>query len=385
MSLIHHFWPFIKIYVFMGHFPLRLNGENQFISYKKATLILRYFTGLIITSAMYLGFSMADNLSKTDILQNNMESSQVKSTYVDIFAQVLGLFGLYFISFMITYNNLTMKDNMADFLNCTQSYAKSKSITEKISLYLIIFFLKFSILAFIFVFVYQYLESCQWSEPFLALFYGIFIFSWSLWIHGPTITATITITESFNRLKCQMNHLKQDVVFPESCHKSVLKRILDLYQDVLLKFNPIFSKSYTALTGLVMGILIPNFYLGISFLFGLSGNAGVMDYITLIGIHIYSLSFVFLMVLINFQAHKTMDIWNELLQSMLQINPNIKVQVQNDHGRFIEYSRQDLLEYLQYFHGFDCCGFFQLGKPLLTSVLATFATYMIILVQFKIS
>ena len=43
-----------------------------------------------------------------------------------------------------------------------------------------------------------------------------------------------------------------------------------------------------------------------------------------------------------------------------------------------------LLE-IEDFKGFDCNGFFILGKPLLTSILANFVTYLIILIQFKIT
>ena len=40
---------------------------------------------------------------------------------------------------------------------------------------------------------------------------------------------------------------------------------------------------------------------------------------------------------------------------------------------------------LEQFHGFHGNGYFVLGKPLVTSIVATFATYLIILIEFKVS
>ena len=44
-----------------------------------------------------------------------------------------------------------------------------------------------------------------------------------------------------------------------------------------------------------------------------------------------------------------------------------------------------IIEDLKSFQGFDALGFFTLGKPLLTSIAANFATFIIVLVQFKLT
>jgi hypothetical protein len=56
-------------------------------------------------------------------------------------------------------------------------------------------------------------------------------------------------------------------------------------------------------------------------------------------------------------------------------------------GRFHSeaYARGHLINKLAEFQGFDAYGYATLGKPLLTSVFANFITYLIILIQFKIS
>ena len=49
------------------------------------------------------------------------------------------------------------------------------------------------------------------------------------------------------------------------------------------------------------------------------------------------------------------------------------------------YARTHLINIMTEFQGFDVYGFATLGKPFLSSIFATFMTYLIILIQFKIS
>jgi hypothetical protein len=57
----------------------------------------------------------------------------------------------------------------------------------------------------------------------------------------------------------------------------------------------------------------------------------------------------------------------------------------NGNFHLESYARQNLIYTLSEFQGFDACGFVTLGKPLLSSIFANFITYLIILIQFKIS
>ena len=49
------------------------------------------------------------------------------------------------------------------------------------------------------------------------------------------------------------------------------------------------------------------------------------------------------------------------------------------------YARSHIISMLNEFQGMDAYGYVTLGKPLLTSIFANFITYLIILIQFKIS
>jgi len=51
----------------------------------------------------------------------------------------------------------------------------------------------------------------------------------------------------------------------------------------------------------------------------------------------------------------------------------------------IEHAKNRIISGLDAFQGFHGDGYFILGKELLTSIVANFVTYLIILVQFKVS
>ena len=95
-------------------------------------------------------------------------------------------------------------------------------------------------------------------------------------------------------------------------------------------------------------------------------------------------SFVALWIL-NSQSEEIKQIVTKLKNTLgdLEISDGI---IQID-GRFHSeaYAREHLTNKMAEFQGFDANGYATLGKPLLTSVFATYITYLIILIQFKMS
>ena len=62
-----------------------------------------------------------------------------------------------------------------------------------------------------------------------------------------------------------------------------------------------------------------------------------------------------------------------------------KVAVINGEMQSIKHVKKRIIAGLEGFQGFDGNGYFVLGKPLFSSITANFITYLIILVQFKVS
>ena len=90
--------------------------------------------------------------------------------------------------------------------------------------------------------------------------------------------------------------------------------------------------------------------------------------------------------------------YNQHSQDMFESVQDLKILVEEidikDENKMIfigekklraTHAQKMILTEIDKFKGFDGNGFFTLGKPLLTSILANFVTYLIILIQFKMS
>ena len=92
-----------------------------------------------------------------------------------------------------------------------------------------------------------------------------------------------------------------------------------------------------------------------------------------------SLNFALLFVYISYVTFCL----NDMSQNVFK-----DVQILKDKLLTLDWSQNQnklaIAHLLDSFKGFDCNGFFSLGRPLLTSVTSNFVTYLIILIQFKI-
>ena len=96
--------------------------------------------------------------------------------------------------------------------------------------------------------------------------------------------------------------------------------------------------------------------------------------ISAIGYIIYSACFLWATCHLNALSQRVSDQVVELREQLTNIT---------NSNTSIEQSKTKAIQLLHLFHGFDCCGFVTLGRPVLTSILTTVVTYTIILVQFK--
>ena len=67
----------------------------------------------------------------------------------------------------------------------------------------------------------------------------------------------------------------------------------------------------------------------------------------------------------------------EVANNLHRLKPNI-YKLKSDE-------KDELIDKINSFQGFNACGFFTLGKPLLTSIVANFTTFIIVLIQFKMA
>ena len=108
-------------------------------------------------------------------------------------------------------------------------------------------------------------------------------------------------------------------------------------------------------------------YFGIAFVID---SNGLRSYIPRIGMFSVTFFTVQYVIYINFLSQEIAENLQSLKFYIYKLKSDKKDQ---------------MIEKINSFQGFNACGFFTLGKPLLTSIIANFITYMIVLIQFKMA
>ena len=113
-------------------------------------------------------------------------------------------------------------------------------------------------------------------------------------------------------------------------------------------------------------------------------SAGVI--LVFLGYITYVLKFAYIVCIFN---HDSEHLYNQV-QSLKNALEEIYIEDHEFlffHGqlRDARFAKQLIINQLQDFKGFDGLGYFTLGKPLLTSITANILTYLIVLIQFKLS
>ena len=104
------------------------------------------------------------------------------------------------------------------------------------------------------------------------------------------------------------------------------------------------------------------------------------------GFLFFTTGFTFFIVSLNWIS----DVLKDELNGLIKV---IHDKIFQEHSKAIvsgnvvpiKEAKQILLNNLSQFQGFHGMGYFKLGKPLLTGMLANFATYLIVLIQFKVT
>ena len=120
--------------------------------------------------------------------------------------------------------------------------------------------------------------------------------------------------------------------------------------------------------------LVSSVYSSITFAFFSGNNSGFASTIVAVGYVIFSAINLWTICYLNALSQKVSDQVTELREKLTNCS-NLEQSVQQ--------SKSNAIQLLNLFHGFDCCGYVTLGRPLLSSIITTVVTYTIILVQFK--
>ena len=155
---------------------------------------------------------------------------------------------------------------------------------------------------------------------------------------------------------------------------AIIENCLKLYKNGIKKANKTLSTTLLFIMSFTLTSLVSELYITISFACFTGYNDGSGSTIVSIGYIIYSATNFCTICYLNALSQKVSNHLMKLLEQLTNLS-NLDASA--------EHSKSQAIKLFNLFHGFDCCGFVTLGRPLLTSIITTIVTYTIILIQFK--
>ena len=145
-----------------------------------------------------------------------------------------------------------------------------------------------------------------------------------------------------------------------------------LFKQGLKKTNDAFSTTLFWIITLYLISMILTGYFAMSFLFYSNEEKITFSKISRSSAFFLGASCVVLTVyFINCLSHEVTKNLHELKDCISELDIPLD-------------EKWDIIEKMNSFHGFEACGFFTLGRPLLTTIVASFTTFIIVLIQFKL-
>ena len=376
-SIIKSFWPLLKLLQVFGGIPIKKSNDTA--CGFEALSFCQYLT---IIGFVWL-FAIAGNIfAWINIMVNHDKSAfELFQIVFDVkggvdAAAMMGLYGFgSLFSFAVALNNFRLKNTFVDLMEVYQSFNnlpfEAESRTTLFKRNKCLFFIHFGF--------------ATWTIVY-SIAMSAFL---KIEIQG-TLTETIIfcISLCFFLFACVMtSQMGFLYLFCEACHqlnasiKLIIKKIdkqdyfddneIIAYCSKLLKegleqTNTIFS--FLLLWCMAITCLIFTFaaYFAIAVLV----DSNVTLNSPRIGMFSCTFATILYVVLVNFLSQEVA----ENLQGLKFYLYELKID-----------KKEQIIEKINSFKGFNACGFFTLGKPLLTSIIANFITYMIVLIQFKMA
>ena len=216
-----------------------------------------------------------------------------------------------------------------------------------------------------------------------SLWSSIVVFTQFIWMLSPFLTFYLISTEIASvSLPSWLMEIKKSIINENEISFDVTKK----FMNALQMFCEIIKVDIFILFTIILLAVVLNVYLMVSFFVGdHEMNSGMIVRVVAFGI--YGIFFMIIAFDYNYNSQLIYDSTQELkdLIEAIDTPDNTTLITFNSKEMRPLHAQKLLIKEIDNFKGFNGNGYFTLGKPLLTSILANFITYLIILVQFRIS
>ena len=391
--ILQDFWPLLKLCQITGIFPCKkVTDENGFITLKPMKtwmLVLLFALQWLIIQGPPIG-TIVYLESETEILtayiNATMASSRNSLTRVCVtgFLTVMSMMILTVALIMSNITSLRALCYLQDefIIMFGRIRTKNSSIKKAYLLFGVLFGLSLMhAITMSLAFCLPMLDFLgDGRNDFRTLTIALIFFVIIATLHAcfPLFQGLILHLQLCSNVKMIMNKSDFDGM---TCSQTVLENAIKIWKTVRMSSDVLSSNSLIlVLNALIM--LICESYLCMDYALSSANQSTAL----LCASNIFgALAAVLALWILNGQSEEIKQIVSNLKDTLGDIVvSNGKIQMD---GRFHSevYARGHLINKLAEFQGLDAYGYATLGKPLLTSVFANFITYLIILIQFKIS
>ena len=376
LFLFESYWPLLKFFQIIGCFPFAKTTKDNCIGLKplNAVLVITLYSlsWIIVVSAVIGIYFLLPNGFQWD---QRFSESETKS-FTDWLAQITRsaiLVGLHLILLVLSLQYRTKLCQLQDFFqtNFQLKQGSTKHLMKSdivgISGYIILVTIA-SILVTIGS-AYEFNPELSWYEVLLWLITSIFM----LYLQCPVAALTAVIIEVSSALKSWINCLKhEDKISFRDCLKlnQALKMATDLFSWALF---------FITIDSIILFVL-----------FSYKTLSSFKDsnmYVVPLGFFAYGMLLCDVIFNTNIASQRVVDELEGLKQKIVDLtidDPETMIALEDQMYSF-SYARQKVLHDLGKFQGYTGGGYFTLGKSLLSTLISNFVTYLIILIQFKLS
>jgi hypothetical protein len=386
--ILQDFWPLLKFCQIMGIFPCkRITDENGCANLKPMKtwmLVLLWLTWSFILPAPYIGI-MIYLESDSELITATMASSQDSQTRNGVTGFLLLMTSI--LQFVLVLSNIKslkvlccMQDEFVIMFG--SSRLKNSSIKKAYLLSVIFFvFILIQVITSVLGTVLPMQDLIGDDQNGVRTLVIVLIFVLVLSMLG-SFSGIFQGLALHLQLCCNVKMIIKSFDFNEmTCSRIVLQNTVKILKTVRMSSNVLSSQSLILVLNMLI-MLICQSYLCMDYALSTAyQNTAFQCAQNIFG----ALSAALALWILNAQSE-------EIKQSLSTLKDTLRgLEVSNGiieiDGRVHSeaYARGVLINKLAEFQGFNAYGYATLGKPLLTSVFANFITYLIILIQFKIS
>ena len=227
-------------------------------------------------------------------------------------------------------------------------------------------------------------ESYEDHPTALKIILGLFFGLLTMYIQSQIHAFLVIYMQVTTKIITWTNYLTKSL---QTSSKSDLKNCVTLFDGVLMAKRMFSVPLFISVNGAMVNLILV-FYASISYLMCNSYENRQLN--SIIADCVGKISFGVLLCIILYISNEASQQLFNAMQAMKQAiieMPNIDDDIIVLDGKeyFGNYARYVLLERINSFKGFTACDFYDLGRPMLSTITSNFNTYLIILIQFKLS